>query len=223
MVCAASNNLHNACMQSCNIPVTSELTVYSAKVKEFKAPNKILRMDVYDTIYSVLAAKGDSIIGRTAIQKIVYLSSKKIPELDVPPYKPHYYGPFSPELGWALEKMVSYSFLYEANTPGTLYEGHTYNLTNDGLEIAKRVKNEHKDVFEKVSEIVKTCKFCELKATPLSYASKIYYLLDSHASNDSMPFSDAVEYAKKLGWKVSEENVEQGAKLLERLELVKVS
>ena len=63
-------------------------------------------MDVYDTIYSVLVANDDSIKGRTVIQKIVYLASQKIPELAVPPYVAHYYGPFSPGLGWALEKMV---------------------------------------------------------------------------------------------------------------------
>jgi len=53
----------------------------------------MLRMDVYDTIYSILDANDGKIRGRTALQKIVYLSSRKIPELDVPPYAAHYYGP----------------------------------------------------------------------------------------------------------------------------------
>lgn len=181
-------------------------------------------MDVYDTIYSVLVANDGRIKGRTAIQKLIYLSSKKIPELTVPPYVAHYYGPFSPGLGWALEKMVSYSFLYEASNPGAMYEGYTYALTDDGREIATRAKKEHRDTFGKVAKIVRTCKdFCGLKTPPLSYASKIHYLLYSHERRGNMAFSDAVEYAGKLGWNVSKDNVKQGAQLLEGLELAQIS
>ncbi len=183
----------------------------------------MLGADVHDTIYSVLDANNGTIRGRTAIQKLVYLSSKKIPELDVPPYVAHYYGPFSPGLGWALEKMVSYSFLYEASTPGSIYDGYTYGLTNDGQEIVKKTKEKYKDMFGKVAEIVKTCRdFCELKTAPLSYASKIHYLFCSEHKDD-MSFSDAVEYARKLGWNVSKDDVEQGAQLLERLNLARIS
>jgi len=184
----------------------------------------MLRMDVYDTIYSILDANDGKIKGRTALQKIVYLSSRKIPELDVPPYAAHYYGPFSPGLGLALEKMVSYSFLYETGTPGDLYGGYTYGLTNDGREIIKKAREKHKDVFGKVAEVVRACKsFCGLKAAPLSYASKIHHIMYSHEGDSDMSFSDAVEYVRRLGWKVSKDNVEQGASLLERLNLARAS
>ncbi len=181
-------------------------------------------MDVYDTIYAVLTANGDTIRGRTTIQKIVYLSSKKIDDLDVPPYKAHYFGPFSPGLGWALERMVSYYFLYEANIPGYMYEGYEYRLTDDGRKIAGKSREKNRDTFEKVARIVKVCRdFCGLKTAPLSYASKIHYLLQSSGAGSSMSFSEAKEYAERLGWKVSKDNVEQGAQLLEKLELAKVS
>ena len=181
-------------------------------------------MDVYDTIYAVLSANDNKIRGRTVIQKIVYLSSKKLTSIDVPPYKAHYYGPFSPGLGWALEKMVSYYFLYEANTPGSMYEGYEYGLTKDGEEIAEHAKEQNNGMFERVDEIVKICRdFCDLKTAPLSYASKIHYLLYSSETDGSMSLSDAVEYAKKLQWQVSEDNVEQGVNLLEQLNLVTVS
>lgn len=180
-------------------------------------------MDVYDTIYAVLTANDGKINGRTAIQKIVYLASKKIPGLEVPQYKAHYYGPFSPGLGWALETMTSYSFLYEARIPGAM-EGYAYGLTDDGKEIAAKARKKHMDKFKDIYSVVKICKdFCGLKTAPLSYASKIHYMTNADISKKGMSFSDAVEYARKLGWKVSEDNVEQGAKLLERLELEKVS
>ena len=179
-------------------------------------------MDVYDTIYAVLAANNNSIGGRTVIQKLVYFCTKKIDNLNVPPYVPHYYGPFSPGLREALEKMVAYSFLYEASILGNAHEGYKYGLTDDGREIAKKAQEENRNCFEAVGEIVKTCKeFCELKTHPLSYAAKIHYLVDSH--HEKMSFSDAIKYAKELGWKVSEDNVDQGARLLEKLGLVRVS
>ena len=186
--------------------------------------NQLSNMDIYDTIYAVLTANDGKINGRTVIQKIIYLASKKISQLDVPPYKAHYYGPFSPGLGWALETMTSYSFLYEARTPGATYEGYTYGLTADGQKIASRAKNNYKNIFENIRKIVEICKdFCELKTAPLSYASKIHYMANSNMFRNGMSFSDAVEHARKLGWNVSKDDVEQGARLLERLNLGKVS
>lgn len=181
-------------------------------------------MDVYDTVYAILAANNNTIRGRTVIQKLVYLSSKKIPSLDVPPYKPHYFGPFSPGLRWALGRMVSFYFLYEEYPPGDMYSGYKYSLTRDGHKLAKESKERNNGTFEEIAKIVDICrKFGGLKTAPLSYASKIHYLLSSHETGSGMSLANAVKYAKELGWKVSEDNVDQGAELLEQLGLVTVS
>ncbi len=180
-------------------------------------------MDVYDTVYALMVANGNAIRGRTVIQKLAYLSCQKILALDVPPYKAHYFGPFSPGLGWALEKMVSYYFLYESSPPGTMYDGYEYSLTGDGREIAEMARKRNNGTFEKIEGIVKVCRdFCGLRTHPLSYASKIHYLLCSNEAGDGMSFLEAKRYAEDLGWKVSGDNVEQGAQLLENLELAKV-
>lgn len=182
-------------------------------------------MDVYEIIESILDANGGEIRGRTAIQKLVYLAHHTIPQLEVPQYKPHYYGPFSSELGLALEKLVSYSFVSETKIPGTMNEGHNYRLTEDGQKVIDAIKNEKKEDYEKIKQLVDTCKeFCDLKIAPLSYASKIFYMLDAQGKDsEKLTTKDAVKNAKELGWKVSSDNVEQGAKLLEKLELVKLS
>lgn len=181
-------------------------------------------MDAYDMIYAVLDANNNTIRGKTVIQKLVYLSSKKIPALDVPPYKPQYFGPYSPGLAWALDKMVALYFLYEDYPPGYMHDGAKYSLTSDGREISQETKVRNKHMFEQVAKIVSICRrFSGLKAEPLSYASKIHYLLNSHETGTCMSFADAVEYAKELGWKVPKDNVDQGAELLEQLELVTVS
>ncbi len=42
-----------------------------------------MAMDVYDTIYSILDANGNSIRGRTAIQKLAYRSHSKVATVDM--------------------------------------------------------------------------------------------------------------------------------------------
>lgn len=154
---------------------------------------------------------------KTTIQKLVYLSSQKIPELDIPPYAEHYYGPFSPGLGIMLEKAYLYSFIYETNLPKTICQ---YGLTPDGKNLAKQVQKNHPDTFQKISDIVRVCKdSCRLEIHPLSYASKIRYLICPREHQNSMKFEDAVKYACKLGWNVPKYNVEQGAELLKHLGL----
>lgn len=182
-------------------------------------------MDVYEVIESILDANGGEINGRTAIQKLVYLAQNTIPQLEIPPYKPHYYGPFSSELGLALEKLVSYSFVTETKVPGTMYEGYKYKLTTDGQKVIDSIKKEKKEEYEKIKGLVNTCKeFCELKTAPLSFASKMFYMLDAHKEDDEkLTIDEAIKNAKELGWKVSSDNVEQGAKLLEKLNLVEMS
>lgn len=182
-------------------------------------------MDVYEIIESILDANGGEIKGRTAIQKLVYLAQNAIPELESTPYKPHYYGPFSSELGLALEKLVSYSFVTETKVPGTMYGGYNYKLTTDGQKVIDAIKKEKKEEYEEIRDLVNTCKkFCKLKIAPLSFASKIFYMLNAHKGDaEALTINEAITNAKELGWRVSSDNVEQGAKLLEELKLVKIS
>ena len=122
-----------------------------------------------------------------------------------------------------MDKLVSYSFVSEATIPGRLYEGYSYDLTGDGMEISKDTEGEHGDEFGKIGGIVKTCKACcGLEAVSLSYASKIHHMLNSREEGEArMSFRDAVTNATRLDWKISPGNVKKGAELLERLELAK--
>jgi len=182
------------------------------------------RMDIFETVEAILDSNNGEINGRTAVQKLVYLSSVIIPELEIPSYKPHYYGPFSPELGLALEKLVSYSFVDEVKIPGRMYEGYKYRLTPDGQDMVKIIKSDKPELYNKVKKVVTTCKeFCDLKIAPLSYAGKIFFMLEKHpAEKRKMSYSDAIKEASTLGWEISSDDVDQGVSLLEKLNLVKV-
>jgi len=179
-------------------------------------------MNVYDTIALLLLANGGKIQGRTVLQKLVFLSSIIIPEIFGPPYKAHYYGPYSPKLSLALEKMVSYSFLEEVRMPGLMYEGYSYRLTKDGEDLANRAKTNHQSEFKKIEQILKTCdEFCNLKSPPLSFAAKVFFLLQRISPDQrKMTYKEAIKDAEHLGWDISKEDVEQGVELLKQLHLV---
>lgn len=181
-------------------------------------------MDIFETVESVLDSNDGEINGRTAVQKLVYLSKVIIPELEIPLYKSHYYGPFSPDLGLALEKLVSYSFVDEVKIPGRMYEGYKYRLTPDGKDMVKIIKTDKAELYSKVKKVVTTCKeFCDLKIAPLSYAAKIFFMLEIHPPDKrKMSYDDAIKEASTLGWKISPDDVDQGVSLLEKLNLVKV-
>ena len=181
-------------------------------------------MDAYDVIESILDVNREGINGGTAVQKLVYLAHKVIPELEIPPYKPQYYGPHSSELSIVLVKLVSYSFVTETKILGTMHEGYNYKLTTDGQKIIDSVKEKKKDEYEKIKKLVNTCKeFCELKTAPLSFASKIFYMLDTQDEDtEKLSVDDAVKNTRELGWDMTSENAEQGIKLLEKLNLIRV-
>lgn len=181
-------------------------------------------MDVYETVESILGANNGEIKGRTAIHKLVYLSNKTISGLTIPLYKPHYYGPYSPDLSLALEKMVAYSFIDEIKMPGYLYEGYKYQLTSDGQDMVNYIKDNSPEQYEKIEKLVTTCKeFCDLKTKPLSYAAKVYFVLEQrHEQEKTLQYDDAIKQAEYLGWEISREDIDQGVELLEKLKLVNV-
>ena len=181
-------------------------------------------MDVYETVESILDSNDGEVRGRTAIQKLVYLSKAVIPSLSIPEYRPHYYGPYCSDLSLALEKMVAYSFIDEIKVPGHFFEGYKYRLTDDGKALVKNIKLQQTEQYDAVRKVIDTCRrFCELKISPLSYASKIFYMLKEYPEGKrNMSYDDAINRAQTLGWDISQQDVEQGVGLLEALKLVRV-
>ncbi len=55
----------------------------------------------------------DEIIGGASIQKLTYFVQQTCSGLELAEFRPYFYGPFSPEVGMALEDLVSYSFVDE--------------------------------------------------------------------------------------------------------------
>ncbi len=181
----------------------------------------VLQLNPYDTIVLILQASKGSLSGRTALQKLAYLSVVKTRKIEDLGFKAHYYGPYSAKLSLSLANMISYSFLEETHVPGKMYGGYRYKLTDDGKKIAEKIKENHQGIYEEIKGIVETCrKFCNLESAPLSYASKIHYILYKTSQN-TMTEEEAIKCAKDLGWDVTKDDVKQGVELLQKLKLVK--
>lgn len=174
-------------------------------------------MDGSGVLASLLKSNGGEIRGRTAIQKLAYFAHCKFPNLDVPPYTPHYYGPFSAGLGQVLANLVSLGFVNENRVAGG-YVGYAYALNQDGQRLSEDAQNENPKDFDDISRTVSVCNdHCGLDIPVLSAASKIHYLI---TEGGKMTLKEAIEYAEELQWIIKTENAQKGEALLRKLNLV---
>lgn len=170
-------------------------------------------MDAFDGIMLVLYCGRDARLGRTAIQKLVYLAGCKIPSLVIPPYRMQYYGPFSEEVGQMLEKLVSFSFISEEKEPAGPHEAYSYSLTADGSKMARGMAAAPE--YHGIRSLMDGCgATCDFGVAALSYASKIMYL-----TREGMPYPEAVRRAEDLDWSLYPGSVADGIRILERLGL----
>lgn len=166
---------------------------------------------------SLLKSNGGEIRGRTTIQKLAYFAHCKFPDLDVPPYTPHYYGPFSAGLGQVLANLASLGFVNENVVAGG-YAGYAYALSRDGQRLSDDAQNENPKDFDDISRTVSVCKdHCGLDIPVLSAASKIHHLINA---GEKMTLKEARAYAEELQWIAKTGNAQKGEFLLRKLNLV---
>lgn len=177
-------------------------------------------MDIYDIVMAMLDSEA-GIQGRTAIQKLVYLAKEIHSDLDIPEYKPHYYGPFSTGVGEALSELVSYSFVSETIIRESGYVEYGYRLTEHGRSATEDVKKQFHSEYDDIRELVDRCnKSCGLRIHSLSFASKIRFMQTHKLHEDcSMTEEYIKERGRDLGWKITDQDIDGGIKLLKDLGL----
>lgn len=166
-------------------------------------------MSPYDAILLNIRASGETAVGRTILQKLIYLQSKLGIVIEAT-YVPHYYGPYSKDVAVALADLVAFDYVDEKRSRKAL--GYAYTLTPDGEDIANDAEKKHGEWFVKIQKIISKCSDCLLPA-PMSYAAKVHYI----QSID--PTLTPADVADMLGWKMGDREVRTGQKLLERLGL----
>ncbi|MCH7647209.1 MAG: hypothetical protein IIA83_01195 [Thaumarchaeota archaeon] len=181
-------------------------------------------MDIYDAISMTIHSNENIIEGRTTIQKLLYFQTVKIPKFSIP-YHHYFYGPFSRDVASALEDLSAFSYVNEIVHSG-LYDSYSYELTKKGNNYAETKTKEFPKEHEKILEIIKICReFCDLKSAPLSYAAKSHYILISTEEGIKGKYTtkDVLNIGKNFDWNITEDDIETGISLLQKLNLVGVS
>jgi uncharacterized protein YwgA len=165
--------------------------------------------------------------GKTLLQKRAYFLSKELGlELN---YRPHYYGPYSPDLEEGLSRAKALGFVQEqksgfgADQIGFEVCRYDYSLTEDGKEIVKTLRSRYSTECERIDQCLKRLSKAGDKGdyVSLSIAAKAYHILTEKGK--PMTSNDIRSEAKKIGWKIEQQSLENAVSFLEKMDLVKTA
>ena len=169
-------------------------------------------------------AVGDRHVGRTALQKLIYFETVKMPSSIH--YRPHYYGPFSRDVAVALEKLVTIDCLDEEVTRTDTHDSYSYKMKPEWKKLIQEDGRTEHQQYETIKNIVKKCDdFCGLQANILSYAAKAFYILTSAEQKGikEVTIDDVKQIGKNFRWELSSTDTERGLELLLQMNLAKRS
>lgn len=176
--------------------------------------------DIYDIVALLLHANGGKIKDRAAVQKLFYFYAHLSPDVEIPKYVHHFYGPFSCEMDIALDDMSEFSFIDEI-VISRYYETYAYKLNEKGEKYAENARKNNPQAYDLISRVVDVCKtHSNLQPMPLSYAAKSHYMLDNSKHAGKYTIQEIQQTAKDFGWDFSSQDAETGIKVLKELELV---
>lgn len=168
----------------------------------------------------LLKASGDTIVGKTMIQKQNYFLSL-ILKKDLG-FKPHYYGPYSPAVEQALDELIGAGFVdmtrstfgIDTNT-GFEFKRYDFALTKNGKNLAEIVKAENAQTYKEIEEFVKKIEGNKTDYLSLSIAAKAYFVLDKEGGPMN---KDAIkEKANLFGWNITNEDIDKAITILRQL------
>ncbi|MGD0203292.1 MAG: hypothetical protein ABSC20_05230 [Candidatus Bathyarchaeia archaeon] len=177
-------------------------------------------VDIEELIITILSSCPEGVDGRTAIQKLGYLSSVKL-NMDAG-YEADLYGPFSPIVASNLQTLVEFDFVVEkARQTVRNRTMYNYYLTADGHQFAEVINKKFPTEHRIISKVVNACsRIVNCNYRSLSWASKVHFILKK--TEKPMNYTEAMNAGKLFGWKLNQSEVEAGVKLLQALHLILV-
>ena len=169
----------------------------------------------------VLEESGGAIDGRTLLQKRVYFVQRVLGEEFIL-FRPHFYGPFAPEVESAMGLLVELGFVSEEQRKVGISERirYDYDLTEDGVRLAGSLANANPTIAGSIKDAVsRIAASGKLNYNQLSLAAKVEHILA--AEGRSMTAQDICQRASELGWQFGAQNVMPISKFLQSLGLVK--
>jgi len=172
-------------------------------------------MDPKDAALIAVGQEGQ-IVGRTLLQKKLYFAAV-LAEQELG-FRPHYYGPYSPDAADAVDSLVANRFLKETTEtfPGQEsifgeWRRHSYELTADGGRLLQAVGQTEE--AENLREALK-----KVNAHPiandlnlLSIAAKVHILLREKSPATA---SEIELKAREYGWQITAEQIRDVAQYL---------
>ncbi len=163
----------------------------------------------------MVAANHGQLDGKTTVQKLVYFSEwLNIPLKESPTFLPHFFGPYSAEVDFQLDKLAAYGFL-EATTRATINDRlmYSYQLTPQGKQVLHSIQKQFPKELDAVKTLIETAKEASgLNPSTLSYAAKVHHILSK--LNRPATIEELRKRARDKGWRVDEKDIVKGAKLL---------
>jgi uncharacterized protein YwgA len=183
-------------------------------------------MKTRDFLLLAYKALGGNIRGRTLMQKEIYFLSKECKqELN---YRPHYYGPYSADVAEANEELIAMNYLeeritrYGIDNRGFEMAQHNFELTDDGKKIARKVREENKQIWETIMvkgrEMKEIIEELNINYLELSAAAKLHYLVVREGRLTKKRLN---EMSKILEWKVNDSEIEKAEDFLMKMKLIK--
>ena len=183
-------------------------------------------MDAEDVVLGIVSAFDGEVPGRTYLQKVAYFVGRKL-GLRLG-FSPHYYGPYSRVITAETEAQVAAGRLSEESAT---FAGSgagagpfervrcTYSLTEGGQRYLDHVRALDDGELEALVQTVNRIRETQANYQQLSCAAKLDYLLEEAGGRISR--EAAVSEAKKLGWDITQVDIDAAIRVLQRLDLVR--
>jgi uncharacterized protein YwgA len=127
---------------------------------------------------------------------------------------PHYFGPYSQQVVFALDVLISIGFVAEKSlVTANNRRMYSYYLTDDGTTYSYEIRKKHKKEFSKIKKIVDKINLIpEDRINNISSAAKIHYL--SNISKEPLDVNSAIKKAQSQGWNLDQKQIIKGMKTL---------
>ncbi len=183
-------------------------------------------MTPYDFVHLALLGVGGEVRGKTKLQKTMYFLGLLTGQLDSLGYRAHFYGPYSEDVADAVATLESLGFVSSrlAGSGGVDAQGFEirrtdYALTPEGSQIAQAKAVRHGEMYGRLARAAEALSQAgEQDYVRLSIAAKTLYML--REKNAPATRVELRELARRFGWNVSLEQIEEAAVYLGRLNLV---
>jgi uncharacterized protein YwgA len=182
-------------------------------------------MNTYDFVHLVIHAAGDSVQGRTKLQKLVYFVGALTGNLERLGYRPHYYGPYSPDVAGAVQELRGLKFLeQQVSSAGSVsHQGfevsrYDYKLTDEGKEVAEEKANAEPESWQKLADAIQRIHSANGQDyVRLAIAAKTHLITKS--AGQVLPSNVLKSKAAEHGWTFSPDQYDEALRFLERVGL----